>query len=232
VLAQQRLWPHRPTALVYPAVDLLRFSAERIGDVGATKRRLGLPEGVPIFGSVGRLDSWKGFDVMLAAVPAIVERYPTATFVLVGGTHEFNPKHAVALHDQAQRLGLDGQIRLVGQQPNPEEWMHAMDVFVHASQNEPFGMVVIEAMALGKAVVASAEGGPTEIVTPEVDGLLSPYGDSDALAAAIVRFLGDPKFRDRAGDAAVRRARDFAVQKFARNFGSTIAAVESTHRRS
>jgi len=224
-LAQRGLWPHRPTAVVYPAVDIARFSADRIGDVGATRRRLGLPEGVPIFGSVGRLDSWKGFDVMLDAVPAIVERHPSATFVLVGGTHEFNPGHAVALRERALRLGLDGQVRMVGQQPNPEEWMQAMDVFVHASQNEPFGMVVIEAMALGKAVVASAEGGPTEVITPGVDGLLSPYGDADALAAAIVRFLDDAQLRDRTGGAARRRAHDFTVQRYAREFGATIAGV-------
>lgn len=227
-LAQRKLVPHRPTALVYPAVDVARFSADRIGDIGETRRRLGLPEDVPIFGSVGRLDSWKGFDVLLDAVPAIVERHPNATFVLVGGAHEFNPGHAVELHKQAQRLGLDGQVRLVGQQSNPEEWMHAMDVFVHASRNEPFGMVVIEAMALGKAVVASAEGGPTEVITPGVDGLLSPYGDSEALARAVLRFLDDSDLRSRVGSAARRRARDFTVRRYAAEFGAAIAVAART----
>ena len=223
--AQRRLFPRRPTTVVYPAVDVSRFDADRIGDVRATRRRLGLPEEGPIFGSAGRLDSWKGFDVMLDAVPAIVERYPAATFVLVGGAHEFDPGHAAALSERAQRLDLDGRVRLVGYQQNPEDWMQAMDVFMHGSQNEPFGMVVIEAMALGKAVVASAEGGPTEVITPGVDGLLSPYGDSAALADAVIRFLDDPDLRSRVGSVARERAKDFTVRRYATEFGAAIAAV-------
>jgi FkbM family methyltransferase len=228
--AQGGLFPRRPTTVVYPAVDVSRFDAGRIGDMRATRRRLGLPEDAPIFGSAGRLDSWKGFDVMLEAVPAIVERHPTATFVLVGGGHKFNSTHAVALTDQAKRLNLDGRVRLVGHQQNPEEWIHAMDVFVHGSHNEPFGMVVIEAMALGKAVVASAEGGPTEVITPGVDGLLSPYGDSEALARAILRFLDDPDLRKRVGSLARERANDFTVRRYATEFGAVIAAVAASPR--
>jgi FkbM family methyltransferase len=221
--AQRRLFPPRPTTIVYPAVDISRFDADRIGDVRATRQRLGLPEDGPIFGSAGRLDSWKGFDVMLDAVPAILDRYPTGTFVLVGGAHSLNPAHAIALSEQARRLDLNGRVRLVGQQQNPEDWMHAMDVFVHGSQNEPFGMVVIEAMALGKAVVASAEGGPTEVITPGVDGLLSPYGDSAALAQAVLRFLDDSELRSRVGSAARQRASDFTVRRYATEFGAAIA---------
>src|SRR5262249_60669713 len=98
-----------------------------------------------------------------------------------------------------ERMGLNGQVRLVGRQSNPEEWMQAMDVFVHSSQHEPFGMVVIEAMALGKPVVASAEGGPTEVITQNVDGLLAPYGDARAFADAIGRLLADGELRPRVG---------------------------------
>jgi glycosyltransferase involved in cell wall biosynthesis len=223
--AQRKLRPRRPTRIVYPAVDTERFSAERVGAVGAVRRRLDLPEDGPIFGSVGRLDRWKGFHVLLDAVPRVLERHPDATFVLVGGAHELEPAYADELHAQAARLGLNGRVRLVGQQPNPEEWMQAMDVFVHASENEPFGMVVIEAMALGKPVVASAEGGPTEVVTRGVDGLLAPYGDDRAVARAIVRFLDDGELRRRAGEAARLRARDFTVQEFARRFGAAVAAA-------
>ena len=223
--AQLRLFPRRPTTVVYPAVDVSRFDADRIGDMRATRLRLGLPEDVPIFGSAGRLDSWKGFDVMLDAVPAILDRHPTATFVLVGGAHKFNASHAAALREQAQRLNLDGRVRLVGYQENPEEWMQAMDVFVHGSRSEPFGMVVIEAMALGKPVVASAEGGPTEVITPGIDGLLSPYGDPDALAQSILQLLDDPELRSRVGSAARERAQDFTVRRYAAEFGGAIAAV-------
>jgi glycosyltransferase involved in cell wall biosynthesis len=222
-LAQRRIFPPRPTALVYPAVDTGRFDARRIGDQRAVRRRLGLPPNGAIFGSVGRLNSWKGFHILLDAARQVFGRHPDATVVIVGGRHELEPAYADELHNQAARLGRNGHVLLVGHQPNPEEWIQAMDVFVHTSSGEPFGMVVIEAMALGKPVVAAAEGGPTEVITPGVDGLLSPYGDSEALAEAILRLLDDDELRHTVGRAALQRTADFTVQQFARQFGAAIA---------
>lgn len=222
-LAQRRIVPERSTTIVHPGVDTARFNAQRIGDQRAVRRRLGLPERGPIFGSVGRLNSWKGFHFLLDAAPQVFERHPGATLVIVGGRHDLEAGYADELHAQAARLGGRGRILLVGQQPNPEEWMQAMDVFVHTSRGEPFGIVVIEAMALGKPVIAAAEGGPMEVITPGVDGLLSPYGDAPALGAAILRVLDDAELRDVLGRAAARRAADFTVQQFSRRFGAAIA---------
>jgi glycosyltransferase involved in cell wall biosynthesis len=227
--AQTTLHPRRQTKLVYPAVDTARFDAGRIGPPDAVRQRLGLPSDGPIFGSVGRLQRWKGFHVLLGAVPRVLEHHPDATFVLVGGPHELDPSYADELQKQARGLGMDGRVQLVGQQPNPEEWMQAMDVFVHTSHGEPFGMVIIEAMALGKPVVATAEAGPTEIITPGVNGLLAPYGDPGAVGDAIVRFLDDRDFRLSIAHAGRQRAQDFTVQRFARQFGDAVAdAVRNT----
>jgi glycosyltransferase involved in cell wall biosynthesis len=223
--AQRRLWPPRPTTVIYPAVDLERFNPDRIGDPRAVRDRLGLPLDVPLYGAVGRLDRWKGFHHLIDAVPEVVRAHPEATLVLVGGPHELDPAYAEELGAQARRLNLNGQVRLVGQQPNPEEWMQAMDVVVHTSDAEPFGMVVIEAMALGKPVVAGAAGGPSEIITPGADGYLSPFGERQALASNIARLLGDGSLRSRTGRAARRRAQDFAVQRFAQRFGAAVAGV-------
>ena len=227
---QRALWPRRPTAVVYPAVDLVRFNVARLGDRDAVRRRLGLPTGVPIFGSVGRLDPGKGFDELLAAVPTVLERRPEATLVLVGGPHELAPQHAEELRRQAARLSLNGQVRLVGEQPNPEEWIQAMDVFVQTSRYESFGMVLIEAMALGKPVISTARGGPAEIVTSGVDGLLVPGGDQRAVADALLRFLEDGELRRTTGNAALRRAEDFTVERFAREFGAVAAAAARASR--
>jgi len=229
--AQRRLLPRRPRTVVHPAVDLARFDAARIGDPRAVRRRLGLPEHGLIVGAVGRLDRWKGFHVLLDVAPQMFARHPNATLVLVGGAHELDPSYAEELHAQAARLGLGERVRLVGRQPNPEEWMQAMDVVVHTSQREPFGMVVIEAMALGKPVLAAAEGGPSEIVTPGVDGLLAPHGDRPALTAALQRLLADAPLREALGAAAARRARDFEVGAFARRFGAVLAAAALSPRR-
>ena len=92
-----------------------------------------------------------------------------------------------------------------------------MDVIVHASDQEPFGIVVIEAMALGKPVVAGNAAGPTEVITEGVNGLLTPYGDAAALAAAILRYLDDPEFARRTGEAAKLRALEFSTRRYAEN---------------
>jgi glycosyltransferase involved in cell wall biosynthesis len=223
--SQRKLFPRRPTVVVYPAVDTARFDASHTGGMQSARRRLGLPEDVPIFGSVGRLDRWKGFHFLLDAFPGVRARYPDAMVVLVGGPHELDPAYARELEDQARSLGGNGSVVIAGQQPNPEDWIQAMDVFAHTSHTEPFGMVVIEAMALGKPVVATAEGGPTEIITSGVDGLLSPYGEPQALGAGILRFLDDAGLRDSVGAAAKQRAQDFGVEHFARQFGAVVATA-------
>jgi glycosyltransferase involved in cell wall biosynthesis len=85
-----------------------------------------------------------------------------------------------------------------------------MDVAVHASiVPEPFGQVVVEAMAAGLPVVAVDGGGPAEIVTHELDGLLYPAGDVDVLAARLRRLAADAPLRARLGQAARRRAEEF-----------------------
>src|SRR5262249_29849356 len=122
-LAQRGIFPRRPTTVVYPAVDTARFDSRRIGDKRAVRRRLGLPEDPLIFGPVGRLTSWKGFHILLDAAPKVFDRHPDATLVIVGGRHELEPAYADELRDQAARLGRDGRVVLVGQQPNPEDWM-------------------------------------------------------------------------------------------------------------
>jgi glycosyltransferase involved in cell wall biosynthesis len=90
-----------------------------------------------------------------------------------------------------------------------------MDVFVHTSDREPFGIVVIEAMALGKPVIAGSGGGPAEIITDGENGLLVPYGDDESLAHAILRYLDDHAFAARLGAAARTRAAVFDDRTYA-----------------
>lgn len=220
--AQERIWPHRPVRIVYPGVSFDAIERARTQSPGAMRRILGLPTDGRMVGIVGRLQRWKGVHVFLDAVACVRRTHPDVRAVVVGGPHETEPGYADELRAQAGRLGIAENVTFAGFQPNPAEWMQAMDVVVHAADQEPFGIVVVEAMALGKPVVAGAAGGPAEIVSDGVDGLRAPYGDAAAIASAVTRLLDDHAFAQRLGAAARKRAADFSAAGYARNVVAVI----------
>jgi glycosyltransferase involved in cell wall biosynthesis len=156
----------------------------------------------------GRLQRWKGAHVFLRAAAIVRQSIPSARFIVVGGSlMGLEPEHASDLRALARTLGLESAVRFVGYQPDVWPFLAEADVVVHSSiAPEPFGLVILEAMLAGRAVIASADGGPLEIVEPEVTGLLVPPGDAAALGAALVRLLGDPAAAARMGDDGRRRA--------------------------
>lgn len=213
--AQSRVRPSRRQWLVYPGASLDAFNPDALPTPPELRRRLGLPAQGALIGMVARLQRWKGVHVLVDALPEILAQRPDAHVVVVGGPHETEPGYAAELAARAEALGVSHALRLVGFQSNVPEWMQAMDVIVHASDREPFGIVVIEAMALGKPVVAGSEGGPAEIISDGVDGLLAPYGDATALAAAALRVLNERSFAERLGHAARARAAQFDDRRYA-----------------
>lgn len=213
--SQARLWPPRRVQAVHPGVDLERFDGSVLPAPADARRRLGLPAAGPLIGMVGRLQRWKGMHVLIEAMPQILSSWPEAHCVIVGGCHDLEPGYPAHLEERISALGLERRVTLAGLQRNVPEWMQAMDVVVHASDHEPFGIVVIEAMALGKPVVAGAAAGPAEIISDGTDGLLAPYGDSGALAGAVGRYLNDPAYTACVGQAARRRACHFSTERYA-----------------
>lgn len=220
--AQQALWPHRATPLVYPGVDLARFDDTVLLPPNDLRTRLGLPARGAIIAIVGRLQRWKGMHVLVEAMPQVLARHPGAHCVIVGGTHPREPEYAAQLRAAASDLGISHSVSLVGLQSNVPEWMQAADVVVHASENEPFGIVIIEAMALGKPVVAGSCGGPAEIISDGVDGLLVQYGRSDLLADAVLRYLDNPQFAAAVSANARVRARAFSTTRYADEVTSAV----------
>jgi glycosyltransferase involved in cell wall biosynthesis len=213
--AQARVRPSRPLSLVYPGASLERFESMRGESPHDLRAELGLPDEGPLIGIVGRLQRWKGMHTVIAALPLVRAQHPKARLVIVGGTHETEPTYGSDLRMLAARSEVADTVIFAGFQPDVPRWMQAMDIIVHASDREPFGIVVVEAMALGKPVVAGAAGGPSEIITPGVDGLLAPFEDARALAAAISRYLDDPAFAIRCGTAARARAAEFSARRYA-----------------
>jgi glycosyltransferase involved in cell wall biosynthesis len=181
----------------------------------------------PVVVWCGRLQRWKGAHVFMRAASLVAAEFPSATFVIVGGTlFGLEPEYPSELCTLAGSLGLGDRIRFVGQQPDGLPWMAAADLIVHSSiRPEPFGMTVLEAMAAGKAVIASAAGGPAEIVLPDKTGLLVTPNDPQALAAAMRRLLADPQARVRLGEAGRERAANFSVASQVERFAALYRAI-------
>lgn len=174
------------------------------------REELGIEAGVPLVGFVGRLDPWKGAHVFVRAAERVARRSPDARFVVCGGPLAGHSDYAERLKALAARLGLDGRIIFTDWRYPPArmaEVMAALDVLVHTSvEPEPFGLVLLEAMASSKPVIASRAGGPIEIVDDGVTGILVPPGRHHQLAREILTLIGDPALARRLGQAGQARA--------------------------
>jgi glycosyltransferase involved in cell wall biosynthesis len=154
----------------------------------------------PVIGTVASLVPRKAQHVFLRAAPHVLEAHPEALFVLAG-----EGSSRPELEALSHQLGIEEHIRFLGLRKDIAELMRSFDVFVLTSDYEPFGNVVIEAMASGLPVVCTAVDGVPELVTDET-GMLVPPGDDHAVAEAVIRLLGDPAQREAMGQAGRRRA--------------------------
>jgi glycosyltransferase involved in cell wall biosynthesis len=222
---QREVTPRVPVRCVNLAVDVEKFNSNVLPSPSAARAELGLPSVGPIVGIVARLERWKGVHTLINAAPQVLKERPDVTFVVVGGAHPFDPGYSVELHAQIERLGLQADVVMAGAQTNVATWMQAMDIFIHASNAEPFGIVIVEAMALGKPVIAGSVGGPTDIITDRVNGLLVDFEDSATLAARILEVLGDDVLRQQLAAAATARAREFSTSIFARRLVEALAEL-------
>lgn len=201
--AQLAALPRRPASCVIPnALDLTQF--DDAVDATPVRAELGIPPGVPLVGMVGRIAPWKGQLVFVEAMARLHRRRPDLYGVIVGAAEGASgERYRQAVSDRIAALGLAERLYLVGHRRDVPRLMAAVDAVAHCSvQPEPFGRVIIEGMAAGRPVVASAAGGSVEIITDGVDGLLTPPNDPDALAAALERLLADRNLARRLGQAA------------------------------
>jgi glycosyltransferase involved in cell wall biosynthesis len=176
----------------------------------------------PYLLAIGRVVAQKGFDILIEAlVRARLESHD----LLIAGD---GPERA-ALEKQARETGLARRVHFLGRADRQKAiaLFKGCAFFVLPSRMEPFGIVNLEAMAAGKAVVASRTGGVPEVVLDDETGLLVPPGDPAALAAAISRLVADEPLRQRLGAAGRRRVTDFTWPAIARAFHEIYAEALS-----
>ncbi|WP_067652220.1 glycosyltransferase family 4 protein [Nocardia harenae] len=202
----------RPAVVAYPGIE----------DAALPPRAPQRPAAQVRIVMAGRLTAWKGQDVLLRALALTAHR--PAAVTLVGGTFFDEEEYRARLAVLAAELPFP--VEFTGHVADPGPYLADADIAVHCSVTaEPFGQVVVEAMRAGCAVLAADAGGPTEIVRPEVDGLLVPPGDPAALAAALDRLAADPALRTRLAAAAVERSRDFGIDATAAAVTGLLATV-------
>ena len=187
------------THVIHPGVDLVRWA-----EVPA-------PQGPPRALCLGALVPWKRADLALE----IAARIPELQLDVAGAPLPGDPPgFAAALRERAAEPGLRDRVRLLGAVADPRAALAEAHVLLHCADAEPFGLVLVEALAAGRPVVAPAAGGPLEIVTPAV-GRLYAAGDPDAGAAAIRAVLAAPPAAAATRARAAAFGRDAAAERFA-----------------
>jgi glycosyltransferase involved in cell wall biosynthesis len=215
---------------MYNAVDLTRYtplgtvlSLDALGGM-----RAALPDTLRV-GLVATFARWKGHEVFLRAIASLPPDLRIRAYIVGGGIYQTDEsQHTLGeLRALAGRLSLEDRVVFTGHVADPAAVYRGLDVVVHASTSpEPFGLVIAEAMACGRAVVVSAAGGASELIRPGVDALTYPAGDVLALANCILRLASSPLERARLGGEARRSAEQrFDRRRLATEALSTYRAV-------
>ena len=191
--------------ILVPSLDI---SAER----ARIRSEYGIPEKAPLVVSVGHLVPLKGQRYLLQAALAVNGRIPDARFILVG--EEQSQSYADELKELASEPALNGSVIFAGFRHDALSYMCASDLVAHTSvEAESFGRVLVEAMALGRPLIASPYGGPTEVIEDGISGLLVTPTAVDELADAIVNVLTDADLADKLSRGGQARFEECFDQK-------------------
>jgi glycosyltransferase involved in cell wall biosynthesis len=167
---------------------------------------------------VGRLETIKGTRVLVEAFAGVVARHPNAHLTLIGRGPQQGEIEALV-----QRRGLADNVRVAGFVPDEEllECYHrSTAVVIPSICPENFPTVALEAIGIGRAIVATRAGGLPELVTDGENGFLVPPGDAPALAGAISRILDDPDLAVRMGEASARRSGEYEMGRYLDRLGT------------
>jgi glycosyltransferase involved in cell wall biosynthesis len=208
----------RRVAVVQPGIDLDRFDPAAVD--AASVRQLRGPAR-RVIGTVARLAGQKGIETLLEAAPRLLKA-ASNTRILIAGD---GPDRAV-LELRASRLGIAGAVEFLGHRHDIETVHAALDAMVLPSRHEGFGVVFLEAMAMGVPVVGTRVVGTIDAIEDGVTGLLVPPAQAGALAAAVLRLFDDPPLRRRLVEEASRRVRaEHARELMARRIEAVYASL-------
>lgn len=221
---QRHLGERVPVTVVRNGIEVGDEPTEKA--VAEVRRRFALPEDAPVIGTVAVLRSQKRLDLWLEVARRVSVQRPEVSFLIVGD----GPLRQ-ELEETAERLGLREQVRFAGLQEDVAPFLAALDLYLMSSQFEGLPLALLEAMAAGVPVVATAVGGIPEVVIDGREGMLVPFGDPADLTREVLALLAEPERRRQLAVAARRRVeQDFSVGRMVRELEALYLRVLEARR--
>jgi glycosyltransferase involved in cell wall biosynthesis len=192
------------------------------------KKGLKIPVDSKVIGIIGNVRYWKGQKYFIEAFKILVRKYPDLYGLIIGGWSEMDHDYLGVLQQTVKDAGLDHRIQFLGYRKDTPALLSILDVFVHASiQPEPFGMVLLEAMAARVPIVATRFGGPIEILDTGGCGALVPPEDGRAIAEECIKYFSDEIYRRDIVEKAYKRLHEkFHIDNTVNHVGQLLETVQ------
>lgn len=206
LFVQQGIKTNKVVVIHNPAPDPTLFNPDICGE--SIRTEFGIAQDTFLVTLVGKFEEWKGHDVFVRAIPQVLALFPNTRFMIVGGELDgpLHAKYAGRLKSLPRELGVGGKVIFTGYRSDIPQIMAASDVVPFCSTDlDPFPGVVLQAMAVGRPIIASNIGGPREQIEDGISGLFVEPDNPTALAEKICYLLQNENERKRLGDAAAKR---------------------------
>lgn len=214
-------FPQERIRVVANGVDLARFDLAHHGV--DYKARLGLPANALTVGAIGRVVPVKAYPIFLQAAKLVCQEIPQAHFVIVGDGPQLDE-----LVNLAEEYAITPRVHFLGARKDVPEILRGLEVYVLSSESEGMSNTILEAMASGRPVVATAVGGNPELVVDGETGLLVPPNNPHAMAAAITKLLRAPEQRRQMGRLGRERVEEkFSLDVMVRHYAKVYLEVFS-----
>lgn len=208
VLSTQKIFNPNKISVIPNGIDFRRLDASLENfDREEFRKQMKIPPGSLLVGTIGEIKKQKGHEDFLRAASLIACERKDAHFVITGADSTITGEHRASLERLIAELNLTTRVHLTGWLDDVAPLLAALDVYVSASHTESFGLSIVEAMALGLPIVATATEGAQEIINRDDVGMLVHVGDVEAMASALLRLLEDAHARKRIGTLARTTAR-------------------------
>ena len=213
-LQAQNIFASGQIETIHNGVDMTRFDHEGKRQADPHHQRLRI-------GTIGHLGTIKGHEDFVRAAAIVSKRYDNVEFIIAGKDKSRNNENRAGIEKLIKGLGLEDRVHLTGWIDNVAQLLSSFDLFVSAARAEPFGLAIVEAMAAGVPLIATASEGAREIVNQNHSGRLVPVGNVESMAKAMIELLSDPEESER----LARNAKADARTKF-----SLVTMVDKTER--